>query len=37
VDGIPGTRVLAFNVFGGKLWMATDLGVERINLRPYLP
>jgi hypothetical protein len=37
VDGIPGTRVLAFNVFGGKLWMATDLGVERINTRPYLP
>ncbi|HKP97513.1 MAG TPA: hypothetical protein VJ385_17340 [Fibrobacteria bacterium] len=36
-DGIPGTRVLSLAVSQGKLWIGTDAGVERINLRPYLP
>ncbi|MDB5050416.1 MAG: two component regulator propeller domain protein [Fibrobacteres bacterium] len=36
-DGIPGTRVLSMALSGGKLWMGTDAGIERINLRPYLP
>lgn len=36
-DGIPGTQVLTEAVAGGKLWIGTDAGVERINLRPYLP
>jgi hypothetical protein len=36
-DGIPGTRVLTFSLDGGKLWMGTDAGVERINYKPYLP
>ncbi|MEO7424692.1 MAG: hypothetical protein ABI036_05855 [Fibrobacteria bacterium] len=36
-DGIPGTRVLSLALSEGRLWMGTDAGVERINLRPYLP
>jgi ligand-binding sensor domain-containing protein len=36
-DGIPGSRVLSFSVGGGKLWIGTDAGVERINYKPYLP
>ena len=36
-DGIPGTKVLTFSVEGTKLWMGTDLGVERINYKPYMP
>jgi ligand-binding sensor domain-containing protein len=36
-DGIPGTRVLTMAVDGGRLWIGTDAGVERISLRPYLP
>ena len=36
-DGIPGTKVLCLKVFAGKLWIGTDTGITRINLRPYLP
>ncbi len=36
-DGIPGTKVFTFSVEGPKLWIGTDLGVERINYKPYLP
>jgi ligand-binding sensor domain-containing protein len=36
-DGIPGNQVLCQAVFDGKLWIGTDLGVTRVNPRPYLP
>jgi hypothetical protein len=36
-DGIPGLRVITMAISAGKLWIGTDAGVERINLRPYLP
>lgn len=36
-DGIPGMRVLSMALSKDKLWIGTDAGVERINLRPYLP
>lgn len=36
-DGIVGNQVLCQAVFDGKLWIGTDAGVTRINLRPYLP
>ncbi len=36
-DGIPGTRVQTFALDGGKLWIGTDEGVERLNYKPYLP
>lgn len=37
VDGIPGTRVTCMAVADGFLFIGTDVGVERIALRPYLP
>lgn len=36
-DGIPGTRVLSISINEGKLWIGTDKGVERLNLKAYLP
>ena len=36
-DGIPGAQALSLAVFDGRLWIGTDAGVTRINLRPYLP
>ncbi len=36
-DGIPGLQVISMAVSGGKLWIGTDAGVERITVRPYLP
>jgi hypothetical protein len=36
-DGIPGLRVVSMALSGGKLWMGTDAGIERITVRPYLP
>ncbi len=36
-DGIPGSQVLSISLDGGKLWVGTDAGVERINIKPYLP
>jgi hypothetical protein len=36
-DGIPGSRVLSISLDAGKLWIGTDAGVERINIKPYLP
>ena len=36
-DGIPGSRVLSLSLDAGKLWIGTDVGVGRVNYRPYLP
>ncbi len=36
-DGIPGLQVLSLSLDGGKLWIGTDAGVERLNYKPYLP
>ncbi len=36
-DGIPGTKVQTYFVGDGLLWIGTDLGVMRINLKSYLP
>ncbi|MDB5103047.1 MAG: hypothetical protein JWP91_736 [Fibrobacteres bacterium] len=36
-DGIPGSRVVSMALSAGKLWIGTDAGVQRVNLRSYLP